>query len=281
MNVGEAVADASRRLAQAGTDAPRLSARLLLAKAMDVPAGEYAFGAAPVTSDAQTRLDAYIARRIGREPMAYILGHKEFWGIDFLVGPGVLIPRPETETLIEELLREVPDRSRSMDILDLGTGSGCLIVAALVMFQNAKGTGIDSSADALGWARRNVALHGLQSRCEPRLLDWRDEIDVRSDVILANPPYIGHGAMAALPADIARYEPATSLLGGQDGLDAFRNLAPRIAKTLKRDGVALLEIGHGQDEAVQAMLLAAGLEVRRIVADLAGIPRCVVAGFPK
>ena len=172
-----------------------------------------------------------------------------------------------------------PDRTRKIDILDYGTGTGCLVIAALAMFPNATGLGCDVSEKALSWARKNAARHGLEARCDLRLHDWSGEIGFRYDAILANPPYIKDGAMWALAADVARYEPATSLLGGEDGIDAFRKLAPQIAGALKPDGLAFLEIGKGQAESVQPILAGAGLKVRRIVPDLAGIPRCVVVGL--
>jgi release factor glutamine methyltransferase len=279
MKSGDAVRDAGRRLSLAGVDSPRRSGRLLLAKAMGkaTPPSDVEV----VAPDVRARLEELVERRATHEPLAYILGHKEFWSLDFLVGPGVLVPRPETETLIEELLKEFPDRARALKILDYGTGSGCLIVAALFMFQNARGSGIDASADALSWARKNVARHGLEARCELQRSDWACEPAFKYDAILANPPYIRHSAMAALPPDVVRYEPVTSLDGGDDGLCAFRKLAPQVAKALKTRGVAFLEIGEGQGESVRTILAAAGLETRRIVPDLAGIPRCVVAGLPK
>ena len=281
MNAGDAVRDASRRLTQAGIDSARRSARLLLAKAMGIDASDLPSEATVLGCEMRARFDDYVARRVAHEPLAYILGYKEFWSLDFLVGPGVLIPRPETETLVEELSKEFPDRERPIDILDCGTGSGCLIIAALFMFHNAKGLGIDTSEDALGWARKNVARHGLESRCELRRQDWNDEIGFRYDAILANPPYIKREAMVVLPPGVARYEPVASLLGGEDGSCAFKTLAPRIAEALKGDGVAFLEIGEGQVKSVQSILAASGLECRRVVPDLAGTPRCVVAGLPK
>jgi release factor glutamine methyltransferase len=279
MNAGEVMRGASRTLSLADVDSPRRTARLLLAKAMDRHAPPC--DVEDVTPGARAVLDELVGRRVANEPLAYILGHKEFWSLDFLVGPGALVPRPETETLIEELLKEFPNRERSLNLLDCGTGSGCLIVAALSMFPNARGLGIDAFADALSWASKNVARHGLENRCELRRCDWNHEIGIKYDAILANPPYIERGAVTALPPDVARYEPATSLIGGEDGLQAFRQLAPQIAERLKMDGVALLEIGEGQGESVREILGAAGLGTRRIVPDLAGIPRCVVAGLPE
>ncbi len=280
MKAVEALHAAGRRLALAGVDSGRRSARLLLAKATGAPVAAPSSDGEELSHDAEVRLAEFLERRVAHEPLAYILGCKEFWSIDFLVGPGVLVPRPETETLIEALLGEFPDHTRALNILDCGTGSGCLIVAALTVFQNARGLAVDASADALGWARKNIARHGLEERCELRHCDW-GETGFECDVILANPPYIKRRAIEALPPDIVRYEPVTALVGGEDGLGAFRSLAPQIAKALKRDGVAFLEIGEGQGDSVRRILASAGVETYRIVPDLAGIPRCVVAGLPK
>jgi release factor glutamine methyltransferase len=254
---------------------------MLLAKSLCVSEPDALTESATLHRDARARLEELVARRIAREPLAYIVGHREFWSLDFEVGPGVLVPRPESETLIETLLEEFDDRAAPLEILDCGTGSGCLVIAALSMFPNARGTGIDASCAALPWAERNVARHNLGNRCALRCQDWTSEIVVMADAILANPPYVKRDALVALPPEVARYEPAAALCGGEDGLDAYRALAPRIAEVLKPDGVAILEIGEGQGNDVRKILADAGLETGRIAADLAGIPRCVVARLSK
>ncbi len=161
------------RLAAAGVEAPRLDARLLLGIAMDL-APENLLVAQDSTEDQLARFEALISRRAAREPLAYIVGQKEFWSLDFEVGPGVLIPRPETETLIEEALLDFPDNDAPLDVADLGTGSGCLLIAFLESFPNAKGIGIDRSAEALAWARRNASRHGLEERCVLSQADWTE-----------------------------------------------------------------------------------------------------------
>jgi release factor glutamine methyltransferase len=232
--------DTIQRLRAAGVDNPRLDARLL-------------------TSEEQ------VARRVAREPVAYILGHKEFWSLDIAVGPGVLIPRPESETLIEQVLKHFPDRSAALDILDLGTGSGCLLAAALSEYPNARGTGIDSSPEALAWARRN-----LGERAELILGDFT-EAQGAYDVILSNPPYITTSDIAGLAPEIRLHEPIRALHGGPDGLDAYRTLAPLIVRLLKPEGRAFLEIGAGQGPAVAELMKS-----KAIARDLAGIERCVI-----
>ena len=224
--------------------------------------------------------DTLVARRAAREPLAYITGHKEFWSLDFAVGTGVLIPRPDTETLIEQLVREYPDRNAPLSILDLGTGSGCLLIAALREYPNAHGVGVDRSPQALDWARRNLAALGVDGRATLIETDWPEEASPGFDVILANPPYIPSAEIETLEPEVSRFEPRAALDGGADGLDAYRALAPRIRRLLKPAGCAFLEFGEGQGEAVAAILARAGLGNPQIVPDLAGIRRCAIVKSP-
>jgi len=276
--VGLALAEAEARLASAGIEFARLDARLLLALALDKPADELAREGAHLSEHQAARLSSLVGRRAAREPYAFIAGHRAFWSLDFEVGPGVLVPRPETETLIEELGRTLKDqRRRQLAIGDFGTGSGCLLIAALTEFPQATGLGLDNSSEALRWARKNVEKHSLFDRATLRHQDWADEMPDQFDVILSNPPYIRHQDVMALAPEVARYEPSSALDGGGDGLAAYRALAPSIARTLRQDGVAFLEIGAGQSEDVKDVLQSSGLKVERIVKDLAGIGRCIVA----
>lgn len=278
MTVGSALDEAEARLAAAGVEFARRDARLLLALALNMPANELTREGALLSERQTTRLNALVNRRAAREPYAFIAGHREFWSLDFEVGPGVLVPRPETETLIEELGRTLGDqRRRRLALCDFGTGSGCLLIAALVEFPAAIGLGLDNSSKALHWARKNIEKHCLFDRATLRHQDWTDEITDQFDVILSNPPYIRHQDVMALAPEVARYEPSSALDGGGDGLAAFRSLAPRIARTLRQDGVAFLEIGAGQSEDVKDVLENSGLKVERVVKDLAGIGRCIVA----
>jgi release factor glutamine methyltransferase len=250
--------DGIATLRAAGIDSPRVDARLL-----------WAFS--------QKDFESLITRRAAREPLAYITGRKEFWSLDFAVGPGVLIPRPDTETLIETLIRHCPDRTAPLSILDLGTGSGCLLIAALAEYPNAHGAGIDSSPEALRWAAANLAAHDLESRATLIETEWPEEASPGFDVVLSNPPYIPTADIGALEPEVSRYEPRAALDGGSDGLDAYRVLAPRIARLLKPSGLAILELGAGQGPPVAALMTAAGLQVPEIVPDLAEIPRALVA----
>ena len=268
--------NAALRLSLAGADSPRLDARLLLAHAMDVRP-DALVGNIDIPPDVRASFEALIARRILREPVAYITGKREFWSLEFDVGPGVLIPRPETETLIEQAIEHFPDRSAALDILDLGTGTGCLLAAVASEYPNARGRGVDASESALGWAARNIEKLGLRSRCRLELGGWLPDAALRADVILSNPPYIPSRDISKLAPDVRLYEPLVALDGGEDGLDAYRALAPAVKGQLKPGGLAFLEVGAGQDLAVSGILEAEGLRTLGIAPDLAGIGRCVVA----
>jgi release factor glutamine methyltransferase len=257
--VNDLLRDAIERLRAAGIESPRSEARLLWGHA----------------NGNRESFESAVARRLAQEPAAYITGHREFWSLDFEVGPGVLVPRPETETLIESALHALPDRDRQYCMLDLGTGSGCLLMAALTEYPNATGVGVDSSEGALCWARRNVARHRLESRIELVNGDW-DAVFGAFDLILSNPPYIPTADQAALPLDIRKYEPQSALDGGPDGLSAYRALAPVLATRLKAEGLAVLEIGIGQSHMVEKVMEAAGLKTIKIAPDLAGISRTIV-----
>jgi release factor glutamine methyltransferase len=235
--------EATRLLAEAGIDNPRAEARLLLAHALGVTR-EQTLAAAP-TPNQSAKFDALIARRTGREPFAYITGHKEFWSLDFEVGPGVLVPRPDTETLIEEALRLAPDRSAPLRIADLGTGSGAILTAALTEFPNARGIGFESSPPAFA---------------------------------CSNPPYIPSADIESLEPEVSQFEPRPALDGGPDGLAAYRALAGLLPRLLAQGGHALLEIGLGQAQPMGTLFQ--GLEILRLAPDLSGIPRCVILRNP-
>jgi release factor glutamine methyltransferase len=277
VNAGDALRDATQRLKDAGVDAPRADARILLHRAVAAASGTLLPETAPISLENEKLFAALVERRIAREPLAYILGSKQFWDLDLEVGPGVLVPRPETELLIEELERCFPQRDDVLRFVDCGTGSGCLLVTALMMFPNARGVGVDSSDAALKWARANVARYGLGARCELRMSDWSQGTGVDADAILANPPYIKSSDLLALAPEVARYEPTAALDGGPDGLDAYRSLAPLAEEGLKPGGFVLFEIGEGQADAIRVLLAQTRLETIRVVPDLAGISRCIVA----
>jgi len=271
------VADAARRLSAAGMPSARLDARLLWEYAAKVQASALV---APDRGRRVLLFESLVRRRLAHEPVAYIVGCKEFWSLDIAVGPGALIPRPDSETLIETLLETFADRLAPLSILDMGTGSACLLVAALSEYRNAHGVGIDESEDALVWARRNISRHRMEARATLIQTGWLEEASPGFDVLLCNPPYIPTADLETLDADVRLYEPHSALDGGADGMTAYRDLGPRIGGLLNPRGRVFLEIGRGQAPAVRSILEAAGLAVLRVVPDLAGIPRCVVAARP-
>jgi release factor glutamine methyltransferase len=218
--------------------------------------------------------EALLARREAGEPVAYITGRRAFWTIELEVGPGALVPRPDTETLIEAAVDHFGERSPRR-ILDLGTGPGTLLLAALSQWPEATGIGIDASADALAYARGNAERLGLAGRAELRLGDWTQGLAGRFDLILCNPPYVE--ADADLPRDVADWEPAEALFAGPDGLDAYRRLAPRLRPLLAPGGLACVEIGAAQAAAVGRLFEGEGFTISSR-ADLKAIPRCLLLG---
>jgi release factor glutamine methyltransferase len=262
--------EATRALADAGVDNPRMEARLLFAHALGISRDQTLTASA--TPQQAAAFAGFVARRESREPFAYITGKKEFWSLDFAVGPGVLVPRPDTETLIEEALRLVPDRNAHLRIADLGTGSGVLLIAALKEFANASGIGFEASPDAFQWADAN-ARRLMPERAEIRLADW-NSAGGRFDLVFSNPPYIASGEIESLAPDVGSFEPRPALDGGADGLSAYRSLAELLPAILKPGGHALLEIGFGQAQAMEKLFPE--LEILRIAPDLSGTPRCVI-----
>lgn len=264
-------------LRAAGIDNPRLEARLLWEHAQKISSAIYGGGASQ--SEAEGEFAGLLARRLAHEPIAYILGEKEFWSLAFAVGPGVLIPRPETETLVETALAHVPDRGAPLHILDLGCGSGCILAALLSELPHAAGLGIEKSDPARGYAEANLERLGFTPRAKVVAGDWT-AAEGGFDILVSNPPYIETGAVAALAPDIARFEPHAALDGGADGLDAYRMLAPLACTLLNPGGWAHFEIGMGQGASVWRLLTEAGLVEIAQKADLSGVVRVVSGRCP-
>ena len=266
----QALADAAARFGFSAT--ARLDAELLLAHALGIPRERLLLTLADhVVPPAFADL---VARRARQEPVAYLTGSRAFWTIDLAVGPGALVPRADSETLIEAAVDHFAGTPGPRRVLDLGTGPGTLLLAALAQWPDATGLGMDTSADALAWARVNAAALGMERRATLRQGDWARGIAERFDLVLANPPYIA--ADASLPDEVARYEPAGALFAGADGLDDYRRIAPALPGLLAPGGIAAVEIGHDQAAAVSALLRQAGLAVA-LRRDLAGKDRCLVA----
>ncbi len=271
MTAGDALHHGAALLAAARVDSPRLDARLLLAHSTGLTHADLLRDRdAPVDAAAY---DALLVRRAAREPLALIVGHQEFWSLRFEVSPDTLIPRADSETLIEAALAARPDPAATRHILDLGTGTGCLLLAALTEFPRAWGVGIDLSPAAAALAQRNAAALGLADRAAMLCGHWDDAIQGRFDLVLSNPPYIPAADIAGLMPEVAAYEPRRALDGGPDGLDAYRALVRRLPALLQPGGTAVLELGIGQASVVEAMAGGFRAETRP---DLAGVPRALV-----
>lgn len=268
-------------LAAAGIDSADADARLLIAHALDIDRTTLlTHGHRVLTPDEIASIEVLRARRLRREPVAYVTGRKEFWSLAVQVTPDVLVPRPETETVVELVLDAVVGdalRMEKLRILDIGTGSGALLLALLSELQNAVGTGTDISAAALKVAHANAARNGLESRCNFVACDMATGLDGRFDVIVSNPPYVARGDIAGLAPEVRDHEPALALDGGNDGLDAYRAIAAQARRLLTPDGWLIVELGAGQEPSVRALFTNAGLAAGPVRSDLAGIPRALAA----
>jgi release factor glutamine methyltransferase len=281
VTIGDLLREAAARLAEAGIDGASRDARLLLQAAADIPvATQIAFPERAVEAAAQTRFRVLVARRAEREPMAHILGRREFWSLTFKVTADTLDPRPDSETLVEAVLAETPDRAAPLRLVDFGTGTGCLLLALLHELPNATGLGIDASAAALAVAQENTDALGLGARASFRQGDWDDGISPAFDVLLSNPPYIPSRDIAALQPEVASFEPRLALDGGADGLDAYRRLGPAATRLLAGGGLAAFEVGLGQADSVVAIGQSAKLRHIATGRDLGSVPRCVLFRKP-
>ncbi len=265
--MGEVLRSAATLLAPV-SPTPRLDAELLLAHALGISRENLLLGPDRPVPPA---FESLLARRLAHEPVAYIIGTKSFWTLDLQITPAVLIPRPDSETLIEAAIAHFRDRP-PQTILDLGTGSGALLLASLDHWPQAWGLGTDRSAAALAVAHGNAERLGFGHRASFLQGRWAEAIDVRFDLILCNPPYVETGAR--LLPDVAGHEPDSALFAGPDGLDDYRALAPQFPRLLARGGLAVLEIGSDQKERVAELIQVGDLAVR-CRKDLAGRDRCL------
>jgi release factor glutamine methyltransferase len=231
---------------------------------------------AAVPPAAAARFRAGLAARLDAVPMAHILGRRGFWTLDLAVSPATLIPRPDSETLVEAALHLFPDAAAPLRVLDLGTGTGCLLLAVLAERPRAFGVGVDRVPEAAALAAGNARRNGLAGRATFLAGDWATAIADRFDLVLSNPPYIETAVIPTLMPEVARHEPAGALDGGADGLDAYRRIVAALPALLAPGGAAVLELGAGQRPAVETLAREAGLKPAGCRADLGGIARALM-----
>jgi release factor glutamine methyltransferase len=278
LNLLQAWQSAKARLEAAGLSGPVIDARLMVEAAADATRVDIVTDPyRPLTPEQEKALDEYLTRRERREPVSHILGRKGFWKIMLSVTPDVLTPRPDTEVIVDHVLKQFPE-AMAFNVLDLGVGSGAILLSILAERPAAKGLGVDVSEEALAVARENAANLGLASRVALLRGDWAEGLaDESFDLVVANPPYIATDVIEGLEPEVKDYEPRLALDGGADGLDAYRILAPEILRVLKPGGAFAVEIGYDQKAAVETLFRAAGAGGVQTLKDLAMHDR-VVAG---
>ena len=272
---------AAESLAAAGIDSARLDAELLMASAFNCERIEVIAGAIEVSDEAMIRFEESIRRRVAREPLAYIVGKKEFFSLELEVNESVLIPRPETEILVAAAVESASHRA-DITILDIGTGSGAIALAIAAALPQARTVATDVSAAALDVARRNATRRGLGERVEFREGDCWEAMAASTtfDLIVSNPPYIEDGELDRLQPEVAKFEPRVALAGGSDGLNFYRKIAARLREFLNPGGELMVEIGEGQELAVTEMFRASGAADVAVISDFAGHARVVRSRFP-
>ena len=276
--IGQALQQAAATLKDAGLETPRLDARCLLGHVLGKDPATLSGCRDDVLSDERFgRFNELLNRRLDREPVSRILGTREFWSLPFDLEESVLDPRPDSETLVEAVLSTIGDGTVPFRVLDLGTGSGCLLAALLSELPQAFGIGVDIDPAALRVARRNLARIGLTHRAQFVCGNWGQALGGGFDVIVVNPPYIPSGEIESLAPEVINHDPHGALSAGLDGLDAYRNFLPQLRGLLAPRGLVALEIGRGQATAVTSLLSGSGFASIECHQDLAGVNRCLVA----
>jgi release factor glutamine methyltransferase len=271
--ISRALADAARQL-EVNSDSARLDSELLMAEALHIDRDKLILS--PPNREVPDRFWAMVERRKAGEPVAYITGRRAFWNIELHVGPGVLVPRPDSEVLIASAIEHFDGSEGPKRILDLGTGPGTLLLAALDIWPEASGMGIDLSRQALSYASANARRLEFETRVKWVQADWAAGLMEQFDLILCNPPYVAEGA--DLGPGVREYEPDEALFAGSEGLDAYRALAPQLPHLLSKEGLAAIEIGHDQAAAVTRLLVREGLQAS-VAQDLAGRDRALLLTY--
>lgn len=287
ITIQQAISDAVIRLHECGIESAQLDASVLLAHALGLTKESIILQRNKIINNHDIKaFSKLVSRRAEHEPIAYITGRKEFWSLDFIVTRDTLIPRPDSETLVDAALqrakkiadsRNKPLTLADISILDIGTGTGCLLISILKELPSAHGLGVDISEPALQVAENNGNIHGVNNRIRFRKSNWHDDINEKFDLIISNPPYITNSDLPLLMKDVINFEPHLALASGIDGMDSYRAIAKNIHSKLNQNGYALMEVGIGQAKHVARLLENNGLEIDEVRKDLAGTQRCVIA----
>ncbi len=262
------------QLKSAGIELPELEARILLREFANVTDTDILIGNIPEFD--QAKLNEAIARRIAGEPMGRVLGYREFWGRKFYLSPATLEPRPDTETLIEAVLKE---DKKPKTILDLGTGTGCILLTLLHEIPGATGIGVDLSLEACETANKNAKAQGVDERVSFIQSDWLENVEGKFDLIVSNPPYITSEDVENLESNVKDFDPRLALDGGKDGLDPYRNLLGTLKNVLAEGGVIFFELGKGQVPDIEEIAAAHGATLHAVYSDLGGVERVVKISF--
>ena len=285
MRLDQVIAGIARRLDAEGIETARLDARLLVGHGLALSETDLILNFDRPLSEAELAdLEPLVARRLKREPMAHILGMREFWGLPFKVTPDVLVPRPDSETLVAGVLEALDDRSRPYRIVDIGTGSGCLLLSLLSELPNAEGIGIDIHEPTLDVARGNALALGLASRSCFVIGDYAETLEGGVDILISNPPYLADAEMADLEPDVALYDPRRALVSGVSGLEAYDAIFRRVARWADKPELMALEFGYRQAEDVLALanhhcLIGPSCANSKLLQDLAGRNRVLLLDF--
>ena len=277
LTIGNAVNALTSQFTQAGLDTPRLDARILIGHVAKLaPSLLFARAAETLTAAQAAEIDAFVRRRLAHEPVSRILGRREFWGLDFELNEATLDPRPDTETVVSAVLALKDVLPAAPRVLDLGTGTGCILIVILSELSRALGMGIDRDARAVAAARANADRLGVGARAMFRQGDWCAGVTETFDLIVSNPPYIGESEKGALDVNVAAFDPPGALFAGMDGLEAYTALIPGARDRLAADGRLILEIGVTQADPVESILNHAGMTVESKVPDFSGRVRALV-----
>lgn len=273
----EALRWAVMKLQQERIESASLDARILLEYVLGVNREQLLFSLElPITTEQYDRFATLVAKRAKRQPVSKIIGRREFWGVNFVVNENTLDPRPDSETLIEYVLERIENRDTALRILDLGTGTGCLLLSLLSELPVATGVGIDASPDALLVAKENAVALGFTERTDFIVGDWCSSLEGKFDIIISNPPYIPTKTISTLEPEVTEFDPLLALDGGVDGLDCYRKIMQQLPAALAKDGFAAFEIGIGQQNDLGKIANENGLEIAGSKNDLSGIARCLI-----